>query len=98
MGSVVKLWDLATGSFIFEFTDLHPNGGVTCMTFDKSGRRLITGSDNGEVKIWNYNNGQFLRYLDKGNEQEVTKYKCIYIISMEYKSCNWTKHLQVTSS
>ena len=72
-GSIVKIWDLPTGNFHFEFSDLHPGGGITCMSFDKTARRLITGSNNGEVKVWNFNNGQFLKYLDKGNDKEVFK-------------------------
>lgn len=28
--------------------------------------RLVTGARNGTIKLWNYNNGQCIRSLDKG--------------------------------
>lgn len=50
------------------------------MTFDDSGRRLITGGRDGTCKIWNFNNGHCLRILKKENNQEVSdvKYTKIY--------------------
>ena len=30
--------------------------------------RLVTGTQNGQLKLWNYNNGHCIRILDKGNE------------------------------
>lgn len=30
------------------------------------GNRLVTASQNGEIKIWNFNNGHCLLSLDKG--------------------------------
>uniref|UniRef100_A0A4W3K6E2 WD40 repeat domain 95 n=1 Tax=Callorhinchus milii TaxID=7868 RepID=A0A4W3K6E2_CALMI len=65
-GSVsVKVWDLDTGSLMFEFSEAHKDSAISCMTFDDSGRRLITGGRDGCLKIWNYNNGQCLRTLKK---------------------------------
>ena len=50
------------------------------MTFDDTGRRLITGGRDGTCKIWNFNNGHCLRILKKENNQEVSdvKYTKIY--------------------
>ena len=28
--------------------------------------RVVTCGDNGEIKLWNYSNGQCIRILDKG--------------------------------
>ena len=28
--------------------------------------RIVTGGDNGEIKLWNYSNGHCIRILDKG--------------------------------
>lgn len=64
------MWDLNTGVKIIQF---YTTKGVelTSMTFDQTGRRLITGSRNGEVKIWNFNNGACLRTLSSVTELEV---------------------------
>lgn len=29
--------------------------------------RVVTGGQNGKIKVWNYNNGQCVRVLDKGD-------------------------------
>ena len=34
--------------------------------------RLVTGGRDGLLRIWNYNNGQCLRTLRKGSNEEVT--------------------------
>ena len=36
---VIKLWDLETGTAIFEYGDAHGDSAITCMTFDNTGRR-----------------------------------------------------------
>ncbi|XP_056905360.1 WD repeat-containing protein 64 isoform X1 [Takifugu flavidus] len=63
--SVVRVWDFDTGRLVFEFGSTH---AVTCMTFDLSGRRLITGGRDGCLRIWNYSNGQCLKTLKKEGE------------------------------
>ncbi|KAG8524841.1 WD repeat-containing protein 49 [Galemys pyrenaicus] len=37
--SVVKVWDFETGRLLSEFMGAHGNAGITCLTFDSSGRR-----------------------------------------------------------
>ncbi|XP_071951711.1 cilia- and flagella-associated protein 337-like [Antedon mediterranea] len=64
-GSVVKLWDFETGNAVFEFSQAHDDQAITCMTFDVSGRRLITGGRDGRLKVWNYNNGHCLKRLER---------------------------------
>ncbi|XP_063285525.1 WD repeat-containing protein 49-like [Pelobates fuscus] len=66
-GSVVKVWDFETGKQVFEFNEAHGDAGITCMDFDPSGRRLITGGRDGCLKIWNHNNGQCLHTLRRAN-------------------------------
>ena len=38
---VIKLWDLETGTAIFEYGDAHGDSAITCMTFDNTGRRWV---------------------------------------------------------
>ncbi len=46
---------------------------MTALAFDASGRRLITGSRDGVLKMWNFNNGQMLKKMYKDNTDEVTE-------------------------
>ncbi len=66
------MWDVETGQANFEFSNAHGDQAITCMTFDKTGRRLITGARDGTCKIWNFNNGHCLKTLDKENNLEIS--------------------------
>ncbi|XP_032743080.1 WD repeat-containing protein on Y chromosome-like [Rattus rattus] len=73
--SVVKVWDLETGRWVSEFIG---NAGITCLAFDSSGRRLVTGGRDGGLKIWSYNNGHCLHTLQHDeNQNEVCD--CTYM-------------------
>ena len=65
---VVKLWDFETGNSVFEFSHAHGGNAITTMTFDSTGRRLITGARDGRLKVWNYNNGHCLKTLERGRQ------------------------------
>ena len=49
---------------------------ITCMQFDPSLRRLITGARNGSVKVWNFNNGACLWDLETELDREITSLCC----------------------
>ncbi|KAF7700317.1 hypothetical protein HF521_003275 [Silurus meridionalis] len=69
--SIVKVWDMDTGSQLFEYGDAHGVSAITCMAFDPEGRRLVTGGRDGCLKIWNFHNGHCLKTLrreDKSTE------------------------------
>ena len=76
MGSVISVWDVETGEKIIQYSKVHGDREITAMTFDPSGRRLLTGGRDGKVKIWNFNNGACLSEIDMGDTSEVC----------------WTKH------
>ncbi|XP_044925556.1 WD repeat-containing protein 64-like isoform X2 [Mustela putorius furo] len=75
---VVKVWDFETGRLLSGFTGAHGNAGITCLTFDTSGRRLITGGRDGCLKIWSYNNGHCLHTL-KQDEKQSEVCDCTYV-------------------
>ena len=54
-GSEVNVWDIDTGEMVVQFSDCHGNNEITAMTIDASGRRLITGSRKGDIKVSNHN-------------------------------------------
>ncbi|XP_011445499.1 cilia- and flagella-associated protein 337 isoform X2 [Magallana gigas] len=97
--SVIKLWDLETGTPIFEYGDAHGDSAITCMTFDNTGRRLITGGRDGILKIWNYNNGHCLKVLKKEDDNDeicdityVEMNRNRYVVSV-----GWDKRINIYS-
>ncbi|XP_060090706.1 WD repeat-containing protein on Y chromosome-like isoform X2 [Heteronotia binoei] len=85
-GSVVKVWDFESGKHLFEFGSAHGGSAITCLTFDPSGRRLITGGRDGCLKIWNYNNGHCLHTLKRED-------KCEEICDCTYVEVNRNKYI-----
>uniref|UniRef100_A0A8C6QMX5 WD40 repeat domain 95 n=1 Tax=Nannospalax galili TaxID=1026970 RepID=A0A8C6QMX5_NANGA len=90
--SMVKVWDFETGRQLSEFWGTHGNTSITCLTFDSSGRRLITGGRDGCVKIWSYNNGHCLHTLQNDEKQtevcdctymEVNQNRCIIAVGWD---------------
>ena len=47
----MKVWDIGTGSKILQLTQCHSEDLLTAMEFDASGKRLLTGSQSGEIKV-----------------------------------------------
>jgi len=76
-GSVVNVWHVDTGEKSIMFTNAHDGHEITSMSFDPTNRRLITGSRNGSVKIWNFNNGACLHSMNALDDGEVTGIVCI---------------------
>src|SRR5262249_9447435 len=62
----VRLWDTATGK---EIAVLGKRKGVadrdegTCAAFNTDGRRAVTGSPSGTVKVWDAQTGKLLKSL-----------------------------------
>uniref|UniRef100_A0A673TI06 Uncharacterized protein n=3 Tax=Suricata suricatta TaxID=37032 RepID=A0A673TI06_SURSU len=90
--SEVKVWDFEAGRLLSGFTGAHGDAGITCLTFDSSGRRLITGGRDGCLKIWSYNNGHCLHTLKHDEKQsevcdctylEVNQNKCIIAVGWD---------------
>ena len=69
----MSVWDLDTGEKTMQFSRCHGDMELTAMTFDPSGRRLITGGRDGSLKIWNFNNGAC---LSAAREQLHTRGQC----------------------
>ena len=47
-------------------TELHGNAEVTCMEFDETNTKFLTGGTDGTIKIWDFN-GHCYRTLDANN-------------------------------
>jgi WD40 repeat protein len=92
----IKLWDIETGRDIFEFSNAHGDQIVTCMTFDDSGKRLITGGRDGLCKIWNYNNGHCLKILKKNTDEEITDVKYTKVYNNKFiLNVGWDRRINI---
>ena len=61
--STIQIFDPWNNDRVFQFVDLHHGSEITSIAFDASERRLITCSRNGEISLWNFNNGQELQRM-----------------------------------
>ncbi|XP_068137049.1 cilia- and flagella-associated protein 337 [Hyperolius riggenbachi] len=54
-GSTITFWMIDTGRKIKQFAGCHGNAEISTMALDASETRLLTGSTDGTVKIWDFN-------------------------------------------
>lgn len=72
---IVSVWDILTGEKVMQFqTSPEKSAEVTAMSIDGNKRRLITGSKDGVIRLWNYNNGALLLTLPVLHENEVLRH------------------------
>lgn len=50
-GGVVNVWNIDTGDLVLRFANVHNDHELTAMSLDSTGRRLITGSRAGNIKV-----------------------------------------------
>ena len=70
-GTVCRCWHVGSGASCFRFNvgraaadssnSDAPLSKTTAVAFDTSGRRLLTGSQDGMVRLWNFSSGEPLR-------------------------------------
>ncbi|KAJ7987525.1 hypothetical protein DPEC_G00327400 [Dallia pectoralis] len=89
---VVSVWEILTGEKVMQFrtSPVDKPVEVTAMAFDGPKRRLITGSKDGTLRLWNFNNGELLSTLPILDDREVTG--IIYINQRIYVS-GWSKRV-----
>lgn len=59
---VFKVWDSESGQRVRDFQE--PHEGVTHIVFDADGKRVISGSSEGDVKIWDWETGAVERVIE----------------------------------
>ena len=67
----INIWDLSSGNKIMEYESAHTGSSVSCLSLGFGGRRLISGSSNGEIFVWNTLSGVVLQKLKKKVAREV---------------------------
>uniref|UniRef100_A0A3B4Z5P3 WD repeat-containing protein on Y chromosome n=1 Tax=Seriola lalandi dorsalis TaxID=1841481 RepID=A0A3B4Z5P3_SERLL len=75
---VVTVWDVLSGQATMQFkVTLDQHVGLTAVSFDESQHRLITISQDGKVRLWNFNSGTELAVLPVTVSRQVTGVICI---------------------
>eukprot|EP00955_Chlamydomonas_euryale_P098240 365129-Chlamydomonas_euryale.AAC.11 len=59
----ISVWHVPTGKLRFRFYEAHGAQRLTALAFDPTRRRLLTGADDGAVKVWNFNSGSCIMKL-----------------------------------
>lgn len=68
----VNVYNVDNGEKVFAFDEVHGNITMSAWSFDNTGRRLLTGGQDGTLKMWNFNNGQCLKTFHGFGEDEIT--------------------------
>ncbi|XP_034148330.1 WD repeat-containing protein on Y chromosome isoform X3 [Esox lucius] len=89
---VVSVWEILTGERVMQFQTSPAEKAVevTAMAFDGPKRRLITGSKDGALRLWNFNNGALLATLPAQDDSEVTG---IHYINQRIYVSGWSKRV-----
>ncbi|KAG8445211.1 hypothetical protein GDO86_010114 [Hymenochirus boettgeri] len=67
-GSTITFWMIDTGQKIKQFSGCHGTAEISTMALDSTETRLLTGSTDGTVKIWDFN-GHCHHKLNAGRDQ-----------------------------
>ncbi|XP_044944540.1 WD repeat-containing protein 49 isoform X3 [Mustela putorius furo] len=69
-GSTVSFWMIDTGQKTKQFTGCHGNAAISTMALDANETRLLTGSTDGTIKVWDFS-GYCHHTLNVGREGAV---------------------------
>jgi WD40 repeat protein len=87
-GDSVKVWDALTGRLEREYKALLGEGvPVTCLALDARMRRFVAGSHNGDLSVFNFGNGAFMKRLDP-HSAEVISVTCVAADRLEIVSAS----------
>ncbi|KAG2450287.1 hypothetical protein HYH02_004795 [Chlamydomonas schloesseri] len=68
----ISVWHVPTGKLRYRFLRCHGDKRITALAFDAAKRRLISGAEDGDCKIWNFSSGACLSHLQSRARAEVT--------------------------
>eukprot|EP01012_Entosiphon_sulcatum_P043513 TRINITY_DN5785_c0_g1_i1.p1 TRINITY_DN5785_c0_g1~~TRINITY_DN5785_c0_g1_i1.p1 ORF type:complete len:1237 (+),score=171.78 TRINITY_DN5785_c0_g1_i1:705-4415(+) len=77
----VIVWDLLTGERVAAFAPRNelpnPTDMLSDIRFDSTNRRLLTGTHNGQVTMWNYINGTPINMYEKPSVADGVEISCV---------------------
>ncbi|KAG2490207.1 hypothetical protein HYH03_011334 [Edaphochlamys debaryana] len=68
----ISVWHVPTGKLRYRFMHCHGDKRITALAFDAAKRRLMSGAEDGDCKIWNFSSGACLSALASRSKAEVT--------------------------
>eukprot|EP00112_Aurelia_sp_Birch-Aquarium-sp1_P013143 Seg278.9 transcript_id=Seg278.9/GoldUCD/mRNA.D3Y31 product="WD repeat-containing protein 49" protein_id=Seg278.9/GoldUCD/D3Y31 len=89
--SVITMWMLDTGQKVKQFANAHGSSEITCLAQDPTGMRLLTGSTDGTIKIWDFN-GQCHHILMAGNGNPCEVVQILYL-KASIVTVGWDKQI-----
>ena len=80
---LICVWDVRSGHQAFRFEH---GSRLTAMHLDTSGRKLMTGGADGDVRLWNYSSGEELKQISsyEAPKVEVTALLHIHLPKVSY--------------
>ncbi|CAG9461016.1 unnamed protein product [Pedinophyceae sp. YPF-701] len=68
----VIVWDLDTGAVQYRLNQVHRGQRITAVALDPTHRRLLTGTNCGQLRMWSFTSGQLLtEYIHPHADSEV---------------------------
>ncbi|XP_051013264.1 WD repeat-containing protein 49 [Acomys russatus] len=92
-GSTVSFWMIETGQKIKQFTGCHGKAEISTMALDANMTRLLTGSTDGTVKVWDFN-GHCYHTLRVGQD-EVVNISQILVLNKTILVVGWERSVTV---
>ncbi|XP_066456795.1 cilia- and flagella-associated protein 337 isoform X1 [Eleutherodactylus coqui] len=92
-GSTITFWMIDTGRKIKQFSGCHGNAEISTMALDASETRLLTGSTDGTVKIWDFN-GHCHHKLNAGRDRTV-EISQILVLKRTILVVGWAREITV---
>ncbi|PNW80352.1 hypothetical protein CHLRE_07g313850v5 [Chlamydomonas reinhardtii] len=68
----ISVWHVPSGKLRYRFLRCHGDKRITALAFDAAKRRLVSGAEDGDCKIWNFSSGACLSHLQSRARAEVT--------------------------
>ena len=69
------MWSVESGRLVLRLSHTHDASELTALSLDATGRRLLTGSRQGDIKVWGYREGVCLKHMSGFSSTEVTGVK-----------------------
>ena len=93
MGTMI-MWMADTGQKVKQFTNTHSNAEVTCMVVDETETRLLTGSTDGLIKMWDFN-GHCYHAMHCSPEDHPCDVGCILSLKTSVLAAGWAKYITI---
>ncbi|XP_075405008.1 cilia- and flagella-associated protein 337 [Tenrec ecaudatus] len=92
-GSTVSFWMIDTGQKIKQFTGCHGNAEISTMALDADETRLLTGSADGAVKIWDFNG--YCHHTLNAGQDGVVEISQILVLKRTILVTGWDRAITV---